>query len=112
MRTLAAATLVLLLTTACGSSGHAKDAPAVTPPPAEFPVPAASSEANDARLREMQTSMTELLERMDVVNDRLAKLEAAQADLTSGTGAGSTDRSATRRSLLEVRSACAASSFA
>jgi tol-pal system protein YbgF len=85
MRTLAAATLVLLLTTACGSSGHAKDAPAVTPPPAEFPVPPASSEANDARLREMQTSMTELLERMDIVNDRLAKLEAAQADLTSSS---------------------------
>lgn len=85
MRALAAATLVLLLTTACGSSGHAKDAPAVTPPPAEFPVPAAASEANDARLREMQTSMTELLERLDVVNDRLAKLEAAQADLTSSS---------------------------
>src|SRR5437763_1895583 len=85
MRALAAATPVLLLTTACGSSGHAKDAPAVTPPPAEFPVPPASSEANDARLRELQTSMTELLERIDVVNDRLAKLEAAQADLTSSS---------------------------
>jgi tol-pal system protein YbgF len=85
MRALAAATLVLLLTTACGSSGHAKDAPAVTPPPAEFPVPAASSEANDARLRDLQTSMTELLERIDVVNDRLTKLEAAQADLTSSS---------------------------
>jgi tol-pal system protein YbgF len=85
MRVLAAATLVLLLTTACGSSGHAKDAPAVTPPPAEFPVPAASSEANDVRLRDLQTSMTELLERIDIVNDRLAKLEAAQADLTSSS---------------------------
>jgi len=85
MRALAAVPLVLLLTTACGSSGHAKDAPAVTPPPAEFPVPAASSEASDARLRELQTSMTELLERLDVVNDRLAKLEAAQADLTSSS---------------------------
>ncbi len=83
MRGLAAATLVLLLTTACGSSGHAKDAPAVVPPPAEFPVPPASSEANDARLPELQTSMTELLERLDIVNDRLGKLEAAQADLTA-----------------------------
>lgn len=37
---------------------------------------AAPSADVDARLAQMQTSMTELLERLDVLNDRIAKLEA------------------------------------
>jgi tol-pal system protein YbgF len=46
-----------------------------TVPPADLAQPAASSPNVDARLAEMQTSMTELLERIDVLNERMNKLE-------------------------------------
>lgn len=62
MRT--AAIAVLLLAAACSSS---KDV-ATAPPPA----PSA-----DPRIGDLQTSMTELLERLDVLNDRVARLEQA-----------------------------------
>jgi tol-pal system protein YbgF len=39
----------------------------------------ATSTVADARLGEMQTAMTELLERLDVVSDRLARLEEQRA---------------------------------
>jgi tol-pal system protein YbgF len=46
-----------------------------TVPPADLSQP---SNANvDAKLAEMQTSMTELLERIDVLNERLNKLESS-----------------------------------
>ena len=62
MRHWSAAVLVLAL--GCASSGS----DAAAPSPA------------DARVAELQTSMTELLERLDVVNQRLARLEESQEE--------------------------------
>lgn len=60
--TRAVAAIVALALIGCASGGGHSAAPA--------PVPA------DARLAELQTSMTELLERLDVLSDRIARLEA------------------------------------
>ena len=59
------AAVVVLAALGCASGGDT--APAAAQPPAE---------SSDTRLRELQTSMTELLERIDVLNARLAQLEA------------------------------------
>jgi tol-pal system protein YbgF len=56
-----AAGLVFVLAAACGSTQP--------PPPAN---------ASDKQLAELQTSLTELLERLDVMNDRIARLEQSQ----------------------------------
>lgn len=64
MKNLAVATLLLLLTVACTTSD--------TPEPVITPVPSTSG---DPRLGEVQTQLTELLERIDVLNDRIARLE-------------------------------------
>lgn len=64
MRRLAAAALVLG-TVACATMRQ-DDEPMPAPPPVAAP---------DPRIAEMQTAMTELLERMDVLNDRIARLE-------------------------------------
>jgi uncharacterized small protein (DUF1192 family) len=72
-----AAAIVLLLLTACATKkADENDVPSLVPPP-ETSSAAASNAASDARLAEMQTSMTELLERIDVLNARIARLEAA-----------------------------------
>ncbi|HKR64888.1 MAG TPA: hypothetical protein VJZ00_14235, partial [Thermoanaerobaculia bacterium] len=56
-------------------------APTSEPAPAPTPAP-------DPRIGEMQTAMTELLERMDVLNDRIAKLEeGAPASSPAGAAA-------------------------
>ena len=55
---------------ACSSSRSKDDVPSTIPPPQ--PV----SQSTDARLAELQTAMTELLERLDVLNSRIAKLES------------------------------------
>src|ERR1043165_8529211 len=47
-----------------------------TVPPADLSQPS-SGPSSDARLAELQTSMTELLERIDVLNERMNKLEQA-----------------------------------
>ena len=83
MRAVAAAASVALLLAACASGPSPDQLNLPPPPPAEFPAPV--QPANDARLAELQTSMTELLERLDVMNDRLAKLEAAQSDMMAST---------------------------
>lgn len=62
MRTLAIA--VLLLGIGCASAQQ--DEPVSAP---------AGAAAPDPRIGEMQTAMTELLERMDVLNDRISRLE-------------------------------------
>jgi tol-pal system protein YbgF len=67
------AVLVILLA-ACGSSRRDNELPA-TIPPAEMHSAAAAA-ASDARLAEMQTTLTELLDRLDVLNARIAKLES------------------------------------
>jgi len=82
MRAVAAAVLTLLLA-AC-ATGPSRDELNLPPGPSpEFPPP--QQAPNDPRVGELQTAMTELLERLDVMNDRLAKLEASQADLTSSS---------------------------
>ncbi|HKO56653.1 MAG TPA: hypothetical protein VJ276_12310, partial [Thermoanaerobaculia bacterium] len=68
MRRLAACCL-LLLAAACASTRDQDDGP----------MPPATPPANtDARLTELQTSLTELLERIDVLNDRMSRLEEAR----------------------------------
>jgi tol-pal system protein YbgF len=71
-----AAAIVLLVSLAACATKKAdeNDVPSLVPPPETA---SASSAASDARLAEMQTSMTELLERIDVLNARIARLEAA-----------------------------------
>jgi tol-pal system protein YbgF len=79
-RIVVAAAIVVF--SACASHRDA-DEPQVpqTVPPADLQ---ASSNA-DARLAEMQTSMTELLERLDVLNERMNKLEAGTAAAGAAT---------------------------
>jgi tol-pal system protein YbgF len=67
MRKLCAA--VAFFAVACASSA---------PEPAATPVPQQSA-APDSRIAELQTAMTELLERIDVLNDRIARLEESGA---------------------------------
>lgn len=66
MKNLAVATLLLFLSVACATS-------TTDPEPVITPVP--SSAAGEPRLGEVQTQLTELLERIDVLNDRIARLE-------------------------------------
>src|SRR5947208_15179297 len=61
---------VLILFAACASSQAAKDAADDVPTP---PPPGPTVEQ---RLTDMQTSMTEMLERLDVLSDRIARMEA------------------------------------
>ena len=56
------AVAALLLTAACGSSSGTKTAPVATPA--------------DLQIANLQASMTELLERLDVMNDRITRLES------------------------------------
>src|SRR5438270_10216389 len=77
MKQYAAAIVLLVSLTACATKkADENDAPSLVPP-AETASAAAANAASDARLAEMQTSMTELLERIDVLNARIARLEAA-----------------------------------
>jgi len=76
MRKYVAAFVLLLSLAACATrTADENDVPSLVPP---ADVPAAENAASDARLAEMQTSMTELLERMDVLNARIARLESSQ----------------------------------
>ena len=66
--------VAILVLSACASHRDADDNPVPqTVPPADLQQ---SNPILDARLAEMQTSMTELLERIDVLNERMNKLEA------------------------------------
>jgi tol-pal system protein YbgF len=49
--------------------------------PADPPVTLPAEPAADPRVGQLQTAMTELLERIDVLNDRIARLEEAQSRL-------------------------------
>ena len=60
------------------AAGEEAGPPSLVPPPDV--APAAANPATDARLAEMQTSMTELLERIDVLNARIARLESAEGE--------------------------------
>lgn len=70
----ACAVVLAVCLVACSSSRSKDDLPSTIPPPQ--PV----SQSTDARLAELQTSMTELLERLDVLNVRIAKLESSQGE--------------------------------
>jgi len=77
MKRFAAAFVLLALLTSCATKKtDENEVPSLVPPP-ETASAAATSAASDARLAEMQTSMTELLERIDVLNARIARLESA-----------------------------------
>lgn len=75
MRKQLAAIVLLFGLAACATQHADENEPPSLVPPAD--VPAATNAASDARLVEMQTSMTELLERMDVLNARIARLESS-----------------------------------
>ncbi|MBV9186175.1 MAG: tetratricopeptide repeat protein, partial [Acidobacteria bacterium] len=74
MKRSAAFVLLVLLTACATKKADENDVPSLVPP-AE--TSSAANAASDARLAEMQTSMTELLERIDVLNARIARLESA-----------------------------------
>ena len=65
MKQLLAAAAIL-----CAACASSQSQDAAFPPPAAAP---------DPRIAEMQTAMTELLERIDVLNDRIARLEESGA---------------------------------
>lgn len=75
MKTYAAAIVLLLSLTACATQHAGENEPPSLVPPADVAVPV--NPATEARLAELQTSMTELLERMDVLNARIARLESS-----------------------------------
>lgn len=71
----------VLLSSACASSqdDEVRSVPSLVPP-AGMAMPAAeTSTASDAQLAELRTQLTELLERIDVLNQRIAQLEEAPA---------------------------------
>jgi tol-pal system protein YbgF len=65
-----------LLIASCGSSRSKDDEPSTVPPPQPI---SQNSPSVETRLAELQTSMTELLERLDVLDARIAKLENVAA---------------------------------
>ena len=76
------AVVAAILACACASSQQQPDAPP----------PAPSAAAADPRIGELQTALTELLDRIDVLNERIARLEE------SGTPASPpADQAASRR---------------
>jgi tol-pal system protein YbgF len=81
MKQVAAAILLALSLAGCASNRASSDEagmPSLVPPPDVAPAP--TNPATEARLAELQTSMTELLERLDVLNSRIAKLEAVEGE--------------------------------
>jgi tol-pal system protein YbgF len=81
MKQVAAAILLALSLAGCAAyraAGEEAGPPSLVPPPDTAPPP--TNPATDARLAELQTSMTELLERLDVLNSRIARLEATEGE--------------------------------
>src|SRR5438477_9882140 len=64
--------IICLLAAACSSSRKADDEPTTVPPPTPTE---SSTQALQSQVANLQTSMTELLDRLDVMNARLARLE-------------------------------------
>lgn len=89
----AALLLAALLTVSCASTGADED---------DGPMPAPPGPSTDARLAELQTAMTELLERLDVLNERIARLEQGgtpAATPPSSDSASAASRPQTARAL-------------
>src|SRR5438552_19141821 len=78
--------LGLLLLASCASSKPKVEEPSFVPP-----AQPTSSPTVDAQLANLQTSLTELLDRLDVLNARIAKLESGGAPPPAA--AASTSRS-------------------
>jgi tol-pal system protein YbgF len=76
MKRYLAAIVLLLGLAACATQPAGENDPPSLVPPADVPS-APTNPATEARLAEMQTSMTELLERIDVLNARIAHLESS-----------------------------------
>ena len=68
-----------LLAGACASSQD-DDVPSLVPP-APMAMPTGATTAPDSRIDELQTQLTELLERIDVLNQRIAHLEEGAPDV-------------------------------
>lgn len=75
MKPYVAAIVLLVGLTACATKQAGENEPPSLVPPADVAIPA--NPATEARLVELQTSMTELLDRMDVLNARIARLESS-----------------------------------
>lgn len=69
------AAIALLFVAACGSARKDNELPSTIPPADLHP----QATAADPRMNELQTTLTELLDRLDVLNARIAKLEAGGA---------------------------------
>ncbi|HEX3107812.1 MAG TPA: tol-pal system protein YbgF [Thermoanaerobaculia bacterium] len=101
-RVVVAAAFVVLFAGCASRHGDPDLVVPQTVPPADLAQP--SNPNIDARLAEMQTSMTELLERIDVLNERMNKLEQASvasvapaptpAQTRTGEAAGAPPRTA------------------
>jgi tol-pal system protein YbgF len=65
--------ILCLLAAGCSSSRKADDEPTMVPPPTPTE---SSTQALQAQVASLQTSMTELLDRLDVMNSRIARLES------------------------------------
>jgi tol-pal system protein YbgF len=92
MKKLAIVGCVILLA-ACASSHRDDDETIVAAPPSPKTAPDV-----EARLAQVQTSMTELLERIDVLNERIAKLESTvAAGVPATAGAGPAEQRPVRR---------------
>ena len=76
MRLASALVAVVLLAGCASGRKDADDLPAVPIPRAEQEAMNPTPTASEARLAEVQTQLTELLERLDVLNARIAKLES------------------------------------
>ena len=68
---------LIALTAACSTAAPDEPEPVVVPQPA----------APDPRVGEMQTQLTELLERIDVLNERLNRMESAPAPVYASPSA-------------------------
>ena len=76
---LAAALIAVAVLAGCASRKGADDLPPVPIPQAEKEAINPTPTASEAKLNELQTQLTELLERLDVLNARIAHLETAPA---------------------------------
>ncbi|HYS54534.1 MAG TPA: tol-pal system protein YbgF [Thermoanaerobaculia bacterium] len=77
-----------LLTLSCASSKQPADEPSLVPPPQP-----ASSPTVDKQLVDLQTSLTELLDRLDVLNARISKLEGGAPPTPAATSTTAPARS-------------------
>jgi tol-pal system protein YbgF len=89
MKRLTAIAAAALLAAACSTASAPED-----PPPAASPSSSSAPAASDAQLAALQTSLTELLERLDVMNDRIARLEEERVAVPVAAPAASAPASA------------------